>query len=107
MSPKPLRPDSKRSARQRIKVTIGLLHDALLTRILDGHHDRWEGRVGELAESAWMDALIAGVSPHVCPNRHCDCHMVLWEHTPPTLLDVEPEQLEQDVPLYACLKRMR
>lgn len=82
----------------RLKVTVQLLHDALLTRLLEGHHDRWEGVVGHLAESMWLDALTAGVSPHVCPNRYCDCHVVLWDATPPMLLDIDPEQLEQDVP---------
>lgn len=56
-----------------------------MTRLLEGHHDRWAAGVAELAQSMWLDAMEASTSPHVCPARFCDCHVSLWANQPETL----------------------
>lgn len=95
---------SPRATRARLKVTLHQLHEAIATRLLEGSHDRWEQPVSILAQSMWIDATTAGISPHVCLNRYCDCHVALWAEEPEqlTLSDEEPKRWGQDQPGRRC-----
>lgn len=57
-----------------------------------GHDERpgdLSDLLGESALQAWDEALTLGVSPHLCTDRYCHCHVVLADYQPPELLGLE------------------
>lgn len=41
----------------------------------------------ELADRLWQLSLMHQLTPHVCPDRYCICHVVLFDREPEDLFD--------------------
>jgi hypothetical protein len=39
-------------------------------------------RVDALGSMIWELCLSQGLKAHVCPDRYCSCHLVLWDREP-------------------------
>ena len=76
---------SRPAASRRMTALAASLHEALETQVLEPLDPRGVERLENLAQVMWTLAQTVAMSPHVCNDRYCACHLVLHEWEPPPL----------------------
>lgn len=78
-------PRSQRRGTLVLTTYLERLHRVLDLELHEPGNPEWPEEGDRLVDSMWVVALECALTPHLCPDRYCHCHVALYQGEPETL----------------------